>query len=59
MLLKDHVDCRFLREGNELKRPRACQMVKSQTLFHNCPFCLVVSMRANIHLVRTSKRLPR
>lgn len=52
MLLKDHVDCRFLHEDSKLKRA-------TQTLFHNCPFCLVVSVLANTHLVCTSKHIPR
>ena len=49
----------LMHEGSKLKRARACQIVKTQTLFHNCLFCLVVSMLANTHLVHTSKHIPR
>lgn len=47
MLLKDHVDCRFLYEGTKLKRARACQIARLN-LFHNHPFCWVGRMLADI-----------
>ena len=59
MLVKDRVDCRFLHESSKLKRDRTYQTVKTQTLFHNCPFCLVVSMLASKHWGRTSKHIHR